>query len=97
MCVSVYVTTCVLCVRAVVCVHVHICSCFLVCFVVIALSMCVCLSGYRQAFHAHREGWHRACREAGAVMVTLVAERLVDGWRPESLEELVRRGIVEVA
>ena len=30
-------------------------------------------------------------------MVTLVAERLVDGWRPEALEELVRHGMVELA
>ncbi len=55
------------------------------------------LERYRQAFTAHRESWHRACREVGAVMVTLVAERLVDGWRPEALEELVRHGMVEVA
>ncbi len=51
---------------------------------------------YRRALAAHRESWHRACREAGAVMVTLVAEQLVDGWRPEALEELVRHGMVEV-
>ena len=50
---------------------------------------------YRRAFAAHRESWHRACREAGATMVTLVAERLVDGWRPEALADLVRRGMVE--
>ncbi len=55
------------------------------------------LERYRRAFAAHRDGWHRACREAGAVMVTLVAERLVDGWRPEALEELVRQGMLEVA
>ncbi len=55
------------------------------------------LERYRQAFAAHREGWHRACREAGATMVTLVAERLVDGWRPQALEGLVRQGMVEVA
>ncbi len=52
---------------------------------------------YRRAFAAHRESWHRACREAGATMVTLVAERLVDGWQPEALEELVRQGMVDVA
>ncbi len=51
---------------------------------------------YRRAFAAHRESWHHACREAGAVMATLVAERLVDGWRPEALEELVRQGIAGV-
>ncbi len=54
------------------------------------------LEAYRRALGTHREGWHRACREAGAVMVTLVAERLVDGWRPEALEGLVRYGMVEV-
>lgn len=52
---------------------------------------------YGRAFEAHREGWRRACREAGAVMVSLVAERLVDGWTPEALEELVLHGVVEVA
>ena len=52
---------------------------------------------YRRALAAHREGWHRACREVGAVMVPLVAERLVDGWRPSALEELVRHGMLEVA
>ena len=55
------------------------------------------LARYRRAFAAHRESWHRACREVGAVMVTLVAEQLVDGWRPEALEELVRQGIVVAA
>ncbi len=55
------------------------------------------LERYRRALAAHRESWHRACREAGAVMVTLVAERLVDGWRPAALEDLVRHGILEVA
>ncbi len=55
------------------------------------------LERYQRAFAAHRESWHRACREAGAVIVTLIAERLVDGWRPEALEELVRQGILEVA
>ena len=52
---------------------------------------------YERAFEAHREGWRRACREVGALMVTLEAERLVDGWRPEALEDLVRRGMVELA
>ncbi len=52
---------------------------------------------YRRALTAHRAGWHRACREAGAMMVTMVAERLVDGWKPEALEELVRSGMLEVA
>lgn len=55
------------------------------------------LERYRQAFAAHRESWHRACREAGAVMVTLIAEQLVDGWRPRALEKLVRHGVLEVA
>ncbi len=54
------------------------------------------LERYQRALASHRESWHRACREAGAVMVTLVAERLADGWRPEAFEELVRHGIVEV-
>ncbi len=50
---------------------------------------------YRRALETHRGAWRRACREAGAVMVTLVAERLVERWAPEALEELVRHGMVE--
>ncbi|MCP3958438.1 MAG: DUF58 domain-containing protein [bacterium] len=55
------------------------------------------LTRYRSAFEAHRESWRRACREVGAPMVTLVAEELVPGWPPESLEELVRHGMLEAA
>lgn len=49
---------------------------------------------YRKAFEAHRTSWQRACREAGAVMVTLVAERLVAGWSSESLGDLLRLGLI---
>ena len=55
------------------------------------------LDRYRRTSAAHRESWHRGCREVGAVMATLVAERLVDGWKPEALEELVRQGLLDVA
>lgn len=55
------------------------------------------LEGYRRALAVHRESWHQACREVGALMVTLVAEQLVDGWRPEALESLVRQGIFDIA
>ena len=54
-------------------------------------------SRYHQAFETHRDGWRRACREAGASMVTMVAEHLVDDWSPESLADLLRQGIVEAA
>lgn len=51
---------------------------------------------FRIAFESHQDAWQRACREIGAVLVTLVAERLVDGWTAESLEELVRWEVLEV-
>lgn len=44
---------------------------------------------YAAALAEHQRAWRRACREIGAVMTTVVAERLVDGWPPDELAELV--------
>ncbi len=51
---------------------------------------------YAAALAEHQEAWREACREIGAVMVTLVAERLVGGWPPEELEELVKLEVLEL-
>jgi len=48
---------------------------------------------YRSALAAHQQNWHRAARQVGAVMTTVVAEQLVDGWE---LESLVAAGILKV-
>jgi hypothetical protein len=48
---------------------------------------------YRNALARHQQNWHRACRQAGAVMVNLVAEEIVAGW---NLEALVKAEILKV-
>jgi uncharacterized protein (DUF58 family) len=48
---------------------------------------------YRDALARHQQNWHRACRQAGAVMVNLVAEEIVAGW---NLEALVKAEILKV-
>jgi uncharacterized protein (DUF58 family) len=40
---------------------------------------------YRDALARHQQNWHRACRQAGAVMVNIVAEEIIAGWNLESL------------
>lgn len=40
---------------------------------------------YRDAFSRHQQAWHRACRQTGAVLVTFVAEKLVQDWRLDDL------------
>jgi uncharacterized protein (DUF58 family) len=49
---------------------------------------------YRAALVEHQSAWRRACREIGAVMVTLVAEEVVEGYPPEALEELVEQEVL---
>ena len=51
---------------------------------------------YDAAFQTHQSAWRRACREIGAVMATLVADEVVDGFQPESLEDLVRQEVLEL-
>ncbi len=40
---------------------------------------------YRAALAQHQENWHRATKQAGAVMTTVVAEHILDDWRLEAL------------
>jgi uncharacterized protein (DUF58 family) len=48
---------------------------------------------YRDALSRHQQNWHRACRQAGAVMVNIVAEEVVADW---NLEALVKAGVLKV-
>jgi uncharacterized protein (DUF58 family) len=48
---------------------------------------------YRGALARHQQNWHRACRQAGAVMVNIVAEEIVAGW---NLEPLIKAEILKV-
>ena len=49
---------------------------------------------YRGAFTRHQQNWHRASRQVGAVMTTLVAEEVIRDW---DLEELVAAEVLKVA
>ena len=42
-------------------------------------------SRYRAALAQHQESWHRAAKQAGAVMTTVVAEHILGDWRLEAL------------
>jgi uncharacterized protein (DUF58 family) len=48
---------------------------------------------YRDALARHRQNWHRACRQIGAVMVSVIAEEVVADW---NLEALVEAGVLKV-
>ncbi len=48
---------------------------------------------YRAALARHQQHWHDACRQAGAVLTTVVAEQVVCDWR---LDELVAAEILKV-
>jgi uncharacterized protein (DUF58 family) len=48
---------------------------------------------YRDALARHQQNWHRACRQAGAVMVNIVAEEIIAGW---NLEALVKAEILKI-
>lgn len=50
---------------------------------------------YAAALAEHQRAWREACREIGAVMTTALAERLVEGWPPEELAELVELEVLE--
>jgi uncharacterized protein (DUF58 family) len=49
---------------------------------------------YRDALSRHQQNWHRASKEVGGVMTTVVAERVIRDW---NLEELVAAEILKVA
>jgi uncharacterized protein (DUF58 family) len=48
---------------------------------------------YRQALARLEQDWSRAARQAGAVMIRLVAEELVENW---NLKDLVKAGVLKV-
>lgn len=48
---------------------------------------------YREALARHQQNWHDACRQAGAVFVTLVAEDLLARWE---LSDLVAAEVLRV-
>ena len=48
------------------------------------------LARYRNNLQRHRENWHRAARQVGAMFVPLVAEELCSGW---DFSPLVEAGI----
>jgi len=50
---------------------------------------------YRHRLSRHQQHWHRAGRQVGAVLTTVVAEQLIEGaWE---LEDLVAAGVLEVS
>jgi len=52
------------------------------------------LDRYQRRFQAHQENWHRATRQVGAIMTTLIAEDIVDAWH---LDALIAARVLEVA
>jgi uncharacterized protein (DUF58 family) len=48
---------------------------------------------YRAALERHQQAWHRAARQAGALLTTVVAERLVRDWR---LDDLVAADVLRI-
>ncbi len=53
----------------------------------------VALRRYNEGLIRHQQNWHRACRQVGGVMTTLVAERVLSDWR---MNELVAAEILKV-
>jgi hypothetical protein len=48
---------------------------------------------YREGLARHQENWHLACRQVGAVFMTVVAEDLLRKW---NLDELVAAEVLRV-
>lgn len=48
---------------------------------------------YRTTLARHQQHWNRAARQAGALMTTVVAERLIEQWE---LDDLVAAGVLKV-
>jgi hypothetical protein len=40
----------------------------------------VAAARYRAALARHQQNWHRACRQTGALLTTVVAEALLRDW-----------------
>jgi uncharacterized protein (DUF58 family) len=53
----------------------------------------VALKRYHDGLTRHQQNWHRACRQVGAMMTTVVAERLLREWR---LDELVAADVLKL-
>jgi uncharacterized protein (DUF58 family) len=51
------------------------------------------INRYRNALARHQQNWHRACRQAGATMVELIAEQVIAGW---NLEAMVKAAVLKV-
>jgi uncharacterized protein (DUF58 family) len=51
------------------------------------------IARYRNALARHQQNWHQACRQSGATMVELIAERLIESW---NLEALVKADLLKV-
>jgi uncharacterized protein (DUF58 family) len=51
------------------------------------------ITRYRNALARHQQNWHQACRQIGATMVELIAERLIGSW---NLEALVKADLLKV-
>ena len=49
---------------------------------------------YREALARHQENWHQACRQAGAVFTSVVAETLLREWK---LDELMAAEVLKFA
>jgi uncharacterized protein (DUF58 family) len=54
----------------------------------------VALKRYHDGLTRHQQNWHRACRQAGALMTTVIAERVLRDWR---LDELVAADLLKPA
>jgi hypothetical protein len=48
---------------------------------------------YKDAFSRHLEYWHSAARQVGAVMTTVIAEKIVENWL---LDDLVASEILKI-
>jgi uncharacterized protein (DUF58 family) len=48
---------------------------------------------YRAALARHQENWHAACRQVGALFVSVVAESILAGW---DVDQLVAAGVLKV-
>ncbi len=48
---------------------------------------------YKEALSRHQENWHQACRQAGAIFTTVVAERVLRDWK---LDDLVATEVLTV-
>ena len=53
----------------------------------------VSVKRYRQKLEQHQQNWNRACRQVGAMLISLVAEEFVQTWQ---LNDLVAQGILNV-